>query len=430
MSQTDNAREWTAIQADVKMLARLLAPACQRIHIAGSARRGKSTVGDVELVAIPHTFAEKNALWYWLDEAVNAGIIEKALITDKNGKQSTKWGDLFRALTYKGIKFDLFLATPDTWGYIYWLRTGPADGNEYVVRRLNSHNAPFKLRKGAVWVDDIQIPVRDEAAMFELLGIPYLAPSERTKAKYQMRMTAEKHTWGDPLALVARIQAEEAANSIIWDERYIHPATGMVWVREQKTYFIEWMDTTVKWTEVFFVLRDRTHRDAQWQAKFLAGLKHLPLREGYAREMQRWLESNIALADCSTLDGVPFHFFEGGTEVRTVGIDLLTPTQSQVSSKIVAEYMASGKMRDVNGLLPCVIQFADDPALYLINGHHRWMAQRRLGETVMAVDYIACPQTLAQARGIIEQDEDADEDFLADVLQEALAILNEAGAYV
>ena len=35
------------------VLVKLLAPACERIEVAGSVRRGRLDVGDIELLAVP-----------------------------------------------------------------------------------------------------------------------------------------------------------------------------------------------------------------------------------------------------------------------------------------------------------------------------------------------------------------------------------------
>src|SRR5690349_20440946 len=103
---SDTRRPWTDIEPDATELARILAPACQDIRIAGSARRGRIDIADVELVAIPLIFDGANALHWLTDALLEQGSIEKALLGEK--KQS-RWGPKYRALQWRGVHYDLFM---------------------------------------------------------------------------------------------------------------------------------------------------------------------------------------------------------------------------------------------------------------------------------------------------------------------------------
>lgn len=152
-------------------LERLLEDACQWLEVGGSVRRGLSEVKDVELVAV----AGDNLLAR-LDTWVSLGRIEKALY----GNQRTpRWGPKYRGFVYRGLRFELFLTDPDSLGYIFWLRTGPGDANEYVMQRLKLTNAPIRADEGAIWHGDKRLCVPDEREMFRLLGMPYYMPYRR-----------------------------------------------------------------------------------------------------------------------------------------------------------------------------------------------------------------------------------------------------------
>jgi len=159
-----------------------LAPLCQRIEIAGSLRRGKADLKDVELVALP---IDSKALLARLDNWVIAGKIRKAIYPDG----SQRWGSKYRGFTYESIRFELFTADADNWGYQLWLRTGPADANEYVMRQCISYQSPYHARDGYWWAGDARLSVPDEVELFRLLGMPPLHPVYRTLERYQQLLS-------------------------------------------------------------------------------------------------------------------------------------------------------------------------------------------------------------------------------------------------
>jgi len=104
-----------------------------RIEVAGSLRRCKINPKDGEIVVIPTA-----TLWPRLDELVKAGTLAKA----KYGlKETFRWDGknaAYRGVDVDGLKVEIFCAKPETWGYIYWLRTGPGDANQYVMRQMDT----------------------------------------------------------------------------------------------------------------------------------------------------------------------------------------------------------------------------------------------------------------------------------------------------
>ena len=85
-----------------------LAPHCSRIEIAGSVRREKPEVGDIEIVAIPHPY--------------DVGLFASGIATvveqwpKIRGELPCKYT---RRVLPDGIELDLFFATPENWGLIY-----------------------------------------------------------------------------------------------------------------------------------------------------------------------------------------------------------------------------------------------------------------------------------------------------------------------
>ena len=112
----------------VSAMVALLTEHCDWIAPAGSYRREKPDIGDVEMVAIP-----KPTLLAHMDELVRNGTIAKMVYFNKNGKSSYRWGEKWRAFTFTSggvtVKFDLFLCDMDNRGNQFELRTGPGDKN-------------------------------------------------------------------------------------------------------------------------------------------------------------------------------------------------------------------------------------------------------------------------------------------------------------
>lgn len=155
------------------------------VRVCGSLRRRKATVGDVEIVACP---SNRAALLARLDKLVMDGVCAKAVYS--NGTH--RWGETYRGLVFRDVRFEIFSATADNLGYITWLRTGPGDGNTYVMQALSSW--PVRFDDGSAWYTTYEtglktlkyrLRVPDEATLFNLLGMAYLKPEERTVAAYK-----------------------------------------------------------------------------------------------------------------------------------------------------------------------------------------------------------------------------------------------------
>ncbi len=155
-----------ALQIANKVLEQLK-PHCERIRIAGSIRRGKPYVKDIEIVAIPKPY--------------EVGLFESGIATIVNQWTKVK-GELPCKYTQRelpeGIKLDLFFATPENWGYILAIRTGSAAYNQKVL-------AYHWVRKGYKGIDGMltykgkTISVPTEVDLFKLIGIDYVEPNKR-----------------------------------------------------------------------------------------------------------------------------------------------------------------------------------------------------------------------------------------------------------
>ncbi|MGD1045992.1 MAG: hypothetical protein ABR936_11830 [Bacteroidota bacterium] len=143
----------------------LLSPLCDRIEVAGSVRRQKPEVNDIEIVAIPsgRTLEEYFTL-------VNQWYKVKG---DACGKYTQ------RKLP-EGIYLDLFHATPKNWGMIYAIRTG-SDQFSHNVLAVGWKKKGFKSQGGVLYDDNTHRAkfIYEEEDLFKLIGVPFVEPHLR-----------------------------------------------------------------------------------------------------------------------------------------------------------------------------------------------------------------------------------------------------------
>lgn len=161
-----------------------LAPYCERIEIAGSIRRHKKTVGDVEIVAIPKvrreldlfghpTGQEELLIYQGIDEANQREIPWLKVVS--MGHRYWKLADSRMG----NFPIDLFLVrAPAQWGPIFSLRTGSADFSKRLMialraRGYRSEDGRILDRKNEV------IDCPEERDVFDTAGMRWVVPESR-----------------------------------------------------------------------------------------------------------------------------------------------------------------------------------------------------------------------------------------------------------
>jgi uncharacterized protein YeaO (DUF488 family) len=199
---SDTRRPIVEARAIAESLVALLSVGCDEIMIAGSIRRGKEMVGDVEIVALATP-----KLHGLMDRLLLDGVIEKAIYPDGN----YRWGKLYRGIQYMGMKCEVFLYDSHNRGYQQILRTGPGDANTTLMTLLSHRRAPYRFQDGYCWYslnwyknhrdewaaeDRKLVPCPDEQTVFKLLGLPFIEPHERTEVRYQRLFGRDTHVFG------------------------------------------------------------------------------------------------------------------------------------------------------------------------------------------------------------------------------------------
>lgn len=146
----------------------ILKPFCSRIEIAGSIRREKLEVKDIEIVAIP-------------DYAFEVGGGFSSFCKEVKNWQKVKGeptGKYTQRILPEGIKLDLFMATPENWGLIFAIRTGSAGFSHEILAR-SWVKAGYKSVNGMLTKNGEATEVKEEEDLFKLIGLPYVEPKLR-----------------------------------------------------------------------------------------------------------------------------------------------------------------------------------------------------------------------------------------------------------
>jgi DNA polymerase/3'-5' exonuclease PolX len=152
---------------------RQLAPHCLRIEIAGSVRRRKPEVKDIEIVCIPRRI---RIGLFNADTEVCPGFIR--IINQWEAVKGSATGKYTQRILPQGINLDLFMATPDNWGLIYAIRTGSAGYSHHILAR-GWTRAGYKSINGMLNKNGQPIPIREEIDLFNLIGLPWQNPADR-----------------------------------------------------------------------------------------------------------------------------------------------------------------------------------------------------------------------------------------------------------
>jgi DNA polymerase/3'-5' exonuclease PolX len=180
-----------------------LRPACQRIEIAGSIRRRKPLVADIEIVAMPIIEEQSSGDLWATPVKVNlltgpAGPLQRLAaeqllwprqveIVRASGtvEHQVKLGEAYKALVYRDIPVDLFLVSdPDSWGVIFALRTGPGDWNTRIV--TDAHRYLRRVEGGHVYRAGAKVACPEERDFFAAIGQRWIEPEERHIARVRI----------------------------------------------------------------------------------------------------------------------------------------------------------------------------------------------------------------------------------------------------
>lgn len=153
-----------------------LAPHCDRIEVAGSVRREKALVGDIEIVCIPKRVAVRNLFG---DVVGLAPIPEfQAAIDVWHKVKGSPAGRYTKRLLPNGFPCDVFMCHDYNWGNTLLIRTGSADWTSKVLIPALAKNM-CRFEDGLLWVRGETAPALEEVDVFAYARMAPVPPQER-----------------------------------------------------------------------------------------------------------------------------------------------------------------------------------------------------------------------------------------------------------
>ena len=173
-------------------VTRKLRQYCDRLEIAGSIRREKKEVKDIEVVCIPKEWPKppsglfpKAEMEYQRNsgfiKTVNQwGVVKGNAATGKYMQREIfiEPGD-YPGMTESKIKIDIFTATPINYGLIKWLRTGSTEFNFKILEAIKDRY--MVMKNGYLYLKGQETPISlpEEKDLFELLEMDFVEPHLR-----------------------------------------------------------------------------------------------------------------------------------------------------------------------------------------------------------------------------------------------------------
>lgn len=148
-----------------------LKPFCSRIQVAGSIRRHRPFINDVDICLIPSDPWGLNTFLPTMGRLV-------------------KNGPLIKRLSMPAAEIDIYVTTLDNWATLLLIRTGSAAHNRYLCGLAKSKGMHLHAdgsglfmvsARGCEDIVETRIAGDTEASIFRSLGLKYKEPQEREK---------------------------------------------------------------------------------------------------------------------------------------------------------------------------------------------------------------------------------------------------------
>jgi len=147
-----------------------LAPCCDLIEVAGSIRRERPLINDIDLVIVPHNQGQLAAKLYALGCRFG--------------------GPKLQRFVYQGASVDIYIATEETFPMLLLVRTGSAAFNRDLAMRAKRMGLHYAADgRGILFAADgrdilkagQRVAWRSEEEILQALWLPYIEPSRRER---------------------------------------------------------------------------------------------------------------------------------------------------------------------------------------------------------------------------------------------------------
>ncbi|MBA7681609.1 hypothetical protein ES703_89949 [subsurface metagenome] len=142
-------------------VVKALEPYCDRVVVAGSIRRQKPTVRDIDLVLVVR----------------DRQNLDSALMRMGSYKMS---GMKIARIEMDSIPLDIYFATPETFATLLLIRTGSVESNIRLATLAKKRGWRLAASGGGLFNEHGERIAGDsEKSIYEALGVPYQRPEER-----------------------------------------------------------------------------------------------------------------------------------------------------------------------------------------------------------------------------------------------------------
>jgi DNA polymerase/3'-5' exonuclease PolX len=165
-------------KAIAKEIVYWLLPGCERAIIAGSIRRQKPEVGDVEILCIPQFVDGIDQL----DKVVKVLVAQGRLDYRLNKLGRRAYGPKNKLMVHvpSGMGVDIFSTDENCWWVSLVVRTGGEKTNKEIAARALRQGMQFHAYgRGFTLADGSELVCRSEADVFKAVGLRYFEPWER-----------------------------------------------------------------------------------------------------------------------------------------------------------------------------------------------------------------------------------------------------------
>jgi DNA polymerase (family 10) len=162
-------------------LCRSLSGGCDKIAVAGSVRRRRPAVHDIDIVAIPKygeglpqtLFGDRERISF-LDVELTSLESRGMLRTLERGPKAIRL-----EVAPEEVPVDLYIASPQTWATLLLIRTGSREHNIRLCSLARDLGMQLKADGSGLFRGGAIVARDSEESIFEALGLRYVPPEYR-----------------------------------------------------------------------------------------------------------------------------------------------------------------------------------------------------------------------------------------------------------
>ena len=149
-----------------------LSPYCDRVSVAGSIRRQKPEVHDIDIVAMLNEDKLMKG-GYWDQRSLVPCLADpRAAAIGLNGPR-------IASFKYQSAQVDLYWATTETWATLLLIRTGSKEHNIKLCTLAKRRGFHLHASGDGLFRNGTRIAWESEQDIFRALDTPYIEPQKR-----------------------------------------------------------------------------------------------------------------------------------------------------------------------------------------------------------------------------------------------------------